>query len=152
MKQNKYIKSVCSNPVRRSAANSSFNIMRFIRNRKTFLVCLTTVLCYTLGFIPMTACLIWNMAEKNGLPLKYFWLSHLANILATAGSHAVNSSYIRNTGQKIVPILENLPQEEAKITGKLNSNSCILSSEGNSRLREIHNFSSSPISKRVHAS
>ena len=32
------------------------------------------------------------------------------------------SSYIRNTGQKIVPILETLPQEEkAGFTGKLNS-------------------------------
>ena len=90
IKQNKYIKSVCSNPVRRSAASSSFNIMRFIQNRKTFLVSLTTVLCYSLRFIPMTVCLIWDTAEKNGLPLKYFWLSHLANILATAGSHAVN--------------------------------------------------------------
>jgi hypothetical protein len=46
MKQNKYMKNVCSNP------GSSFNILKFIRNRRTFFVCLITVLCYTIGNIP----------------------------------------------------------------------------------------------------
>ena len=50
MKQNRYTKSVCSNPVRRGA--NSFNILKFIRNRRTFFVCLITVLCYAIGNIP----------------------------------------------------------------------------------------------------
>jgi hypothetical protein len=32
IKQNKYMKSECSNPVRRSAPGSSFTILKFIRN------------------------------------------------------------------------------------------------------------------------
>ena len=52
IKQNRYMKNVCSNPGRRSAPDSSFNILKFIRNRRTFFVCLITVLCYTIGNIP----------------------------------------------------------------------------------------------------
>jgi hypothetical protein len=54
IKQNKHMKSVCSNPVRRSAPDSnSFNIPKFIRIRRTFFVCLITVLCYGIGYTPM---------------------------------------------------------------------------------------------------
>ena len=56
IKQNRYMKNVCPNPVRRSAPGTSFNILKFIRNRRTFFVCLTTVLCYGIGNIPMTSC------------------------------------------------------------------------------------------------
>ncbi len=89
-RQNKYIKSVCSNPVRRSAPSSSFNIMKFIRNRKTFFVCLITVLCYAVGMIPFTVYFIWTIAEEYGLIRKYFWISYLASVLEAAGSHSVN--------------------------------------------------------------
>ncbi len=89
-KQNKYIKSVCqSNSVKRSAPSSFFNIGRFIRNRKTFLVCLSTVLCYVVGIIPMTVCLIWKIVE-DGLMMKYIWISYLADVMRVAGSHSVN--------------------------------------------------------------
>ncbi len=89
-KQNKYIKSVCSNPVRRNAPNSSFNIMRFIRNRKAFFLCLTTVLCYAVGNIPVTVYYIWKIAEEYGLIMKHIWIFYLSNILRMVGSHSVN--------------------------------------------------------------
>ncbi len=92
IKQNKYIKSVCSNPVRRSAPSSFFNIGRFIRNRKTFFVCLSTVLCYGVGDIPFTVYLIWEIAEEYGLRMKYNWILHLASVLRIAGSHSVQKN------------------------------------------------------------
>ena len=90
IKQNKYIKSVCSNPARQGAPSSSFNIMKHIRNRKTFFVCLNTVLCYAVGNIPMTVYLIWEIIEEQVPFAKYIWIFFLANILTVAGSHSVN--------------------------------------------------------------
>ena len=90
IKQNKYIKNVCSNPVRRSAHSSSFNIMRFIRNRKTFFVCLSTVLCYGVGNIPLIVSYIWIIADEYGLRMEYFWIVYLANVLKFAGSNSIN--------------------------------------------------------------
>jgi hypothetical protein len=51
-KQNKHMKNVCSNPGKRSAPGSSFSILKFIQNRRAFLVCLITVLCFGIGNIP----------------------------------------------------------------------------------------------------
>ena len=91
IKQKKYMKNVCSNPGRRSAPGSSFNILKFIRNRRTFFVCLITVLCYAIGNIPITVYLILFIAgEKNLVLMKYVWMSYLANVLRVAGSHSVN--------------------------------------------------------------
>jgi hypothetical protein len=89
MKQNKYMKNVCSNPGRRSVPGSSFNILKFIRNRRTFFICLITVLCYTIGNIPMTVYLILYIAEESHL-VNHVWIVHLANVLRVAGSHSVN--------------------------------------------------------------
>jgi hypothetical protein len=90
IKQNKHMKSICSNPVRRNAPGSSFNILKFIRNRRTFCVCLITVLCYAIGNIPMTVCLILDIAEERHLLMKYVWIEYLAKVLRVAGSHSVN--------------------------------------------------------------
>ena len=57
IKQNKYMKRVCSNLKRQREPDSSFNILRYIRNRRTFFVCLGTVLCYGIAHIPMSVCL-----------------------------------------------------------------------------------------------
>ena len=89
MKQNKYMKNVCSNPGRRSVPGSSFNILKFIRNRRTFFICLITVLCYTIGNIPMTVYLILYIAEESHL-VNHVWIVHLANVLRVAGSHSIN--------------------------------------------------------------
>jgi hypothetical protein len=90
IKQNRYMKNVCSNPVRRSAPGSSFNILKFIRNRRTFFVCLITVLCYAIGNIPITVHRILLIAEERNLLEKYVWLFPLAQVLRVAGSHSVN--------------------------------------------------------------
>ena len=90
IKQNKYIKSMCSNQVRRSAPSPSFNILRYIRNQRTFFVCLITVLCYGVGNIPMSVCLILNIAGEYHLLMKYDWLVYFAEVLRVCGSHSVN--------------------------------------------------------------
>jgi hypothetical protein len=73
IKQNKHMKSICSNPVRGSAPSSSFEIMKFIRNRQMFFVCLITVPCYGIGSIPATVWFILDIAGENHLLMKYIW-------------------------------------------------------------------------------
>jgi hypothetical protein len=91
IKQNRYMKNECSNPVTRGAPDSnSFNILKFIRNRRTFFVCLITVLCYGIGNIPITVYLISGIAGEHHLLKKYVWILYLANVLRVAGSHSVN--------------------------------------------------------------
>jgi hypothetical protein len=90
IKQNRYMKSVCSNPVRRSAPGSSFNILKFIRNRRTFFVCLITVLCYEIGNIPASLWIILYIAGENHFLMKYVWIKYLASVLTVVGSHSVN--------------------------------------------------------------
>ena len=90
IKQNKYMKSICSNPVRRNAPGSSFNILKFIRNRRTFFVCLITVLCHGIGNIPFSVWYILYIAGENHFLLKYVWIRYLANVLRVVGSHSVN--------------------------------------------------------------
>ena len=81
IKQKKHMKNICSNPVRRNAPGSSFNILKFFKNRRIFLVCLITVLCYAIGNIPMTVYLIFKIAEEDNLLMKYVWILYLANVL-----------------------------------------------------------------------
>ena len=89
--QSKYIKSICSKPaVRRSAPSSSFNILTFFRNRKTFFVCLFTVLCYAIGNIPYTMYFTLHIAEEYRLLAKNPWILYCAVIVRVAGSHSAN--------------------------------------------------------------
>ncbi len=90
IKQNKYIKGIRVNPVGQSLPSSSFNIVKFIQNRKTFFVCLVTVLCYGVGNIPVTVYYIWKIAEEYHLKKKYIWIFYLADVLRAAGSYSAN--------------------------------------------------------------
>jgi hypothetical protein len=90
MKQNRYMKSVCSNPRRRNTPSSSFSILRYIRHRRTFLVSLGTVLCYGLGSIPISVCFIWNIADGYNYVLSYVYVFLISFILRLAGLHSVN--------------------------------------------------------------
>ena len=90
IKQNRYMKSVCSNPVRRSTPSTSFSILRYIRHRRTFLVCLSTVLCYGLGNIPMSVWFILYIAGGYNQVLLYVYTYEIGSILRIAGSHSVN--------------------------------------------------------------
>ena len=90
VKQNKYIKRACASTVRRNASSSSFSIMRYIRNRRTFLVCIITVLCYGVGNIPTSIYLMLELINKDYLLVENTWFFYLANFLRAAGSHAIN--------------------------------------------------------------
>jgi hypothetical protein len=90
MKQNKYMKRVCSNPVRRSAPSSSFKIQKFIRNRRTYLVCLITVLCFATGHIPISVYYILRIAKENHFLMENVWMVFLGKVLIVVGVHSVN--------------------------------------------------------------
>jgi hypothetical protein len=92
IKQNKHMKSVFPNLRRRSTpvTVSSFNILKFIRNRRTFLICLTTVLCYGVGNISFSVHFILSIAKERHLLMKNVWILYLAGVLRVAGSYSVN--------------------------------------------------------------
>ena len=68
----------------------SFDILRYIRNRRTFLVCLGTVLCYSIAVIPKSVWYIWEIAGETHLRIKYGWVEYFANIVRLAGTHSVH--------------------------------------------------------------
>ena len=88
IKQDKHIKRVGSNENRRRP--DSFNILRYIRNRRTFRVCLSVVLCYRIAYIPLSVWSVWLITGENHLRLKYVWVRYFAHVLAVAGSHSIN--------------------------------------------------------------
>ena len=90
IKQNKYMKRVCSNLKRQREPDSCFNILRYIRNRRTFFVCVGTVLCYGVAHISMSVWLMWYIIGEYRLQMKFGWVFWIANILAIAGSHSAN--------------------------------------------------------------
>ena len=90
-KQNKYLKRVCPNAMRRHYRPASpFNILSYTRNRRAFLVCLSTVLCYGIGHIPISVWFMWDIVGKYHLQVKYVWVQYFAYVLNVAGSHSVN--------------------------------------------------------------
>ena len=89
IKQHKHMKRICSKAMRHRAPDSSF-ILRYIQNRRTFLVCLSVVLCYGVSQIPMSIWLMWFIVGENHLLMKYVWVHHFAYVLKVAGSHSVN--------------------------------------------------------------
>ena len=90
IKQNKYMKRVCSNAIRRPAPDSPFNILRYIRNRRTFLACVSTVLCYGIAHIPLSVCIMWLIVGEYHLPMKYIFVCDITYNLRVAGSHSAN--------------------------------------------------------------
>ena len=90
IKQNKHMKRVCSNAMRQHEEDSSFNILRYMRNRRTFLACFSTVLCYGIGRIPASVWLMWRILGEYHLRMKLVWVMHIAIILRVAGSQSAN--------------------------------------------------------------
>ena len=89
IKQNKLIKRVGSNENRRGP-DSFFNILRYIRNRRTFRVCLSIVLCYGIAHIPLSVRSMWFITGECHLQMKYVWVRYFGTVLLVAGSHSVN--------------------------------------------------------------
>ena len=90
IKQREYIKKVCSNATSRREHDSSFNILKYIQNRRTFLVCLSTVLCYGIAHTPLSVWFIWFITDEHHLQIKYDWVKYFADVLKIAGCHSVN--------------------------------------------------------------
>ena len=90
IKQNKHMKRVCSNAIRQRSPDSSFNILRYIRNRRTFLVCLSTVLCYGIAHIPVSVWFMLFIAGEDHLLMKHVWGTYFTHAVAVAGSHSIN--------------------------------------------------------------
>jgi hypothetical protein len=89
-KQNKSMKTARSNPVEQSTSGSSFRILKYVQNRRTFLVCLTTVLCYGVGNLPISVWFIWYIAGEDHLAMKYFSIRAIGVILRILGTCSVN--------------------------------------------------------------
>ena len=90
IKQNKRMKNVFPNSGRRITPGSSCNILKYIRNRRTFLIWLTTVLCYGVGNISFSVDFILTIAKERHLLMKNIWILYLVNVLRVAGSYSVN--------------------------------------------------------------
>ena len=90
LKQNDYMKRVCSIPVRGNAT-SSFKMQRYARNRRTFLVCLAIVLCYGVGNLPFAVVIaLGRYIGYYQLDIKHFSIFHFALILRAIGTSAIN--------------------------------------------------------------
>ena len=82
IKQNQHMKRACS-----SAPVLSFNILRSIRNRRAFLVCLSTVLCYGIAHTPLTVTFLWIItAGEDQVRMKYGWVGYFSGVLKIAGA------------------------------------------------------------------
>ena len=90
MKQNKHMKRVCSNAIRQREPDSSFNILRYIRNRRTLLVCLGTVFCFGIGSIPFSVELMWVIVDENHSQIKHCLVEYVTSIVRLAGSNSAN--------------------------------------------------------------
>ena len=89
--QNKYIKSLCANPALRGMApNSSFNVAIFFRTRKTFIICLLTVLCFAAGNVLLTVRFILVIGGEFRLLMKHSWIAWGSDVLKVAGTNSVN--------------------------------------------------------------
>ena len=90
LKQNKHMKLVRSNAMKQREPAYSFNIPRYIRNRRTFLICVGTVLCYAIAIFPRSLWYAWVIAGKNNLLKKHHWVKKFADVVRLVGSHSVN--------------------------------------------------------------
>ena len=90
IQQNKRMKNLCSNRAGQRTANTLSNILTFIRNKRTSLVSVCSVLCYAVGNIPMSVWLLWNIFGSYHLWKNYFWVLYMANVFRVSGSHVIN--------------------------------------------------------------
>ena len=88
-RQNEYLKRLGSTP-REENFSSSFKILTYIRNRRTFFICFSTVFCYAVGNLLMSLHLSLRIADSEGLSIKNTWMLDLAYILQVAATASVN--------------------------------------------------------------
>ena len=78
MKQNEQMKRVFSNAVRN----------RYVRNRRTYAVCLGTVLCYGVGVLSLSVWYTWYIGTNRYL--QYHWIRYFSFVVSIAGSNSGN--------------------------------------------------------------
>ena len=101
IKQNKHMK----NSFQSNAAR-----IRYVGNRRRFLVCLVTVLCYGVGTLPNCVWIIWRIATGQNLPMK--WLKDFGSVLRVAGSNSVNPLIYGILDKKLVKFWKRRQREE----------------------------------------
>ena len=91
LQHSKYIRSACTNAARETSPNSSFNIVKFLRNRRTSIVCLCTVLCYAVGNIPISVWIVRKALNAEDSLIQFdFWFLPFVRLFRVANSHVVN--------------------------------------------------------------
>ena len=80
IKQNKRMKRVCSNAVR----------SRYVQNRRTFLACLGTVLCFGVGSLSGAVWSILLIVNGPFVMIKYDWIENFAELLRDAAANSLN--------------------------------------------------------------
>jgi hypothetical protein len=136
-KQNRYVKSVCSNPMKRGAPGSSFNFLKFIRNRRTFFVCLITVLCYGIGSIPISVECILQIAGETHFLMKNVWIRNLAYVVIVAGSHSVNPLIYGVLDKKLLTFRKLCRKKKQKPQESLLDSSCSMLDKRDIWLRRL---------------
>ena len=85
---------------------------RYVGNRRNFLVCLGTVLCYGIGTLPNCVWIIWWIASGQNLPMKNNWLKDFGSVLRVAGSNSVNPLIYGILDKKLVKFWKRRQREE----------------------------------------
>ena len=80
VKQNKQIKRMGSVAVRN----------RYNRDRRIFLVCICTVVCFAVGRLLYSVSLIWVLAGTYSLYVKHIWVLYIGYTLIAAGTASAN--------------------------------------------------------------
>ena len=90
-KQSNYMKQVFSNPARQNVPSSAFMKQRYLRNRRIFLVCIISVLCYAVGNLPYTVRAILILSGEDYLLRRnYLCILYIVCIFRAGGSCSVN--------------------------------------------------------------
>ena len=90
IKQNKHMNRICSNSMGQHGPDSSFDILRYIRNRRTFFVCVGTVLSYGIAAISVSVWIMLFIVDEFHLQMKFVWFWSIVAIIRVAGSHSAN--------------------------------------------------------------
>ena len=90
IKQNKYMKSICSSRGTQTTPTPSFNILSFLRNRRTSFISFCTVLCYGVGNIPASVWFSWKIFGKHDFLKNHNWVGYFAYVFRVFCSHAMN--------------------------------------------------------------
>ena len=85
IKQKKLMKRFCPNQTGRLAPSSTY-----VRNRKAFLVCVSTVLCFGVGNVPASVVALWFIVGRNHQVMDCSFVWNFVVVLGIAFSHSVN--------------------------------------------------------------